>query len=294
MKCFYHSTDLDGICSGAIIKYVHPECKMFGINYGQVFPIDEIQKEETVYMVDFGLQPISELISLDTYIKNINGKFVWIDHHKSAIDDAKAQNFDPIGLRRVGDAACELVWEYMVNEKENRTIEISRTVPTGVKLLGRYDVWDLTFNENVSTFQYGMQSENAIVDSELWKLIFMNDHETIERLCNNGKVIQGFQKIKDAQYVGFYSFGTTLNGLRAIAVNRGNTGSTIFNSVWDEDKYDLMITFVKIPSGKWTVSLYSTKKHIDCGAIAKSFGGGGHVGAAGFQIDTLPFKMKGE
>jgi nanoRNase/pAp phosphatase (c-di-AMP/oligoRNAs hydrolase) len=41
------------------------------------------------------------------------------------------------------------------------------------------------------------------------------------------------------------------------------------------------------------VSLYSTRDDIDCGAIAKTYGGGGHKGAAGFQCDTLPFPIGG-
>jgi len=40
----------------------------------------------------------------------------------------------------------------------------------------------------------------------------------------------------------------------------------------------------------WNATLYSTKPDVDCEAIAKSFGGGGHKGAARFQCDELPFE----
>ena len=52
MKCFYHSSDLDGHCSGAIVKARFPECEMIGINYGQPFPWGDIEEGEIVYMVD--------------------------------------------------------------------------------------------------------------------------------------------------------------------------------------------------------------------------------------------------
>lgn len=39
----------------------------------------------------------------------------------------------------------------------------------------------------------------------------------------------------------------------------------------------------------WRVSLYSTKPEVDCGAIAKLLGGGGHRGAAGFICEKLPW-----
>ena len=57
------------------------------------------------------------------------------------------------------------------------------------------------------------------------------------------------------------------------------------------EPYDLMITFVRRKDKLWNVSLYSTKEDVDCGAICKSFGGGGHKGAAGFQVKELPFEI---
>jgi hypothetical protein len=57
------------------------------------------------------------------------------------------------------------------------------------------------------------------------------------------------------------------------------------------EPYDIMITFCRSPDKMWNVSLYSTKPEIDCGAIAKSFGGGGHRGASGFQCKELPFEI---
>ena len=38
MKCFYHSADLDGQCSGAIVKLARPDCELVGIDYGDPFP----------------------------------------------------------------------------------------------------------------------------------------------------------------------------------------------------------------------------------------------------------------
>lgn len=42
---FYHSADLDGFCSGAIIKYSFPECELIPINYGDTFPWEIIHKK---------------------------------------------------------------------------------------------------------------------------------------------------------------------------------------------------------------------------------------------------------
>ena len=76
MKCFYHSADLDGHCSGAIVKHKYPECELIGINYGDEFPWDDLDIDDPIYMVDFSLQPFDQMIKLG---KHFN--LIWIDHH---------------------------------------------------------------------------------------------------------------------------------------------------------------------------------------------------------------------
>ena len=78
--------------------------------------------------------------------------------------------------------------------------------------------------------------------------------------------------------------------LRCICLNTPLFSSQSFDSVYDPEKHDLMVPFAELANGKWKVSLYSTKPEIDCGAICKTFGGGGHKGAAGFICDKLPWE----
>jgi nanoRNase/pAp phosphatase (c-di-AMP/oligoRNAs hydrolase) len=76
---------------------------------------------------------------------------------------------------------------------------------------------------------------------------------------------------------------------RVLACNRMFTGSKLFNSQWDSDKYDIMMVF-GWKKDKWVVSLYSDKEDVNVGLSAYKYGGGGHRKAAGFQCDVLPFK----
>ena len=85
MICFYHRADLDGRCSGAIVKAHFPECRMIGMDYGEEMPWTEIYPNEEVYLVDFSLQPFEKMIRLQKL-----AQLIWIDHHKSAIADAEA------------------------------------------------------------------------------------------------------------------------------------------------------------------------------------------------------------
>lgn len=286
MKCFYHSADLDGHCSGAIVKYRYPECELFGINYGQDFPWEKIGKNEKVFMVDFALQPFSNMVKLNSICK-----LVWIDHHKTAIDSAIETGVDFAGVRIEGQAGCELTWDYVCGTSR----------PWVVTLLGRYDVWDHD-NPDTLAFQYGMRLRDTWPEKNMpmWARLF-NERDDL-KIVKEGRTILIYEEQTNSKFCKAYSFATVMPCypgtfddippmLRAICVNRGFTNSKVFDSVWNPTEYDIMITFCRLPlpKRKWTVSLYSDKPEIDCGAIAKNFGGGGHKGAAGFQCDELPF-----
>ncbi len=278
MKTFYHSADLDGRCSGALVKLAYPECKLFGINYGEVFPWKEIISNETVFMVDFSLQPFSEMIKLASKCN-----LVWIDHHKSAIDEAFKVDFfakDVVQLLEIGTGACVLTYRYLFS---------SQPLPTFVKLLGEYDVWDHS-DPRTLPFQYGMRLLDTKPDNDtLWKSLF--DVETVQRIVEDGNIVLKYIIQHYENYAKTCAFETEINGLKCLAINRMLANSQLFESIWDNHKYDVMIAF-GWRNGKWTVFLYTDKEGIDVSQIAKSHNGGGHKQAAGFQCAELPFELK--
>ena len=276
MKCFFHSADLDGKCSGAIVKEVHPECELIGINYGQLFPWDTILSDELVYMVDFSLQPFSDTIRL----KESCGALVWIDHHKSAIEERNAAGVSFNGMQVVGKAGCELVWECLVGSD----------MPRAVFLLGRYDVWDWMNHPGAMEFQKGVwQFDTDPNNSEFWHRLFIDD-ELVDEITHSGALLLAAQKKDNESYLRSCSFETELDGLRVLAVNKGLTNSTVFDSGYDPEKHDAMLSFCWYRD-KWKVSLYAEKPEVDVSVICKARGGGGHKGASGFQCDVLPFSL---
>jgi len=287
MKCFFHSSDLDGHCSGAIIKYKFPECEMIPIDYGDKFPWTTIQPFETIYMVDFSLQPFEKMFMLN----NLTPNLIWIDHHKSAIEAHKDWNctyseyLSIQGVGKVGIGACQLVWEYLFP---------NTPVPKFVKLLAEYDVWNHS-NPDTLPFQYGMRlrETNPATDEgmQIWHRLFAASFFEQDKIIEDGKIVLKYQEQIDKKYCERFAFETEFEGLKAIAVNKGLANSNTFKSIKGIDKYDIIITFCMISPGKgWTVSLYTTKPDVDVSMIAKKYGGGGHKQAAGFVTDKLPFK----
>ncbi len=265
MKCFYHSADLDGHCSGAVVKYRYPDCEMFGINYGDDFPYDKIFPGETVFMVDFAIQPYSDMTKLDNLI--------WIDHHVTAIQDC---NPDIPGVRRVGTGACQLVWEFLYP---------GTPIPETVRLLAEYDVWDHSDMKTLP-FQYGFRMfDDTLPDNQsLWKQFFL--FNGIGEVLGTGRAILKYEQSQNKKLCKSFVFQTEFEGYNAVCINRGFTNSKVFDSL---PETDLMITFCRTPYKIWAVSLYS--KTVDCGAIAQKYGGGGHKGAAGFQCEEIPFEI---
>ena len=278
MKCFYHSADLDGHCSGAIVKFFRPEAECIGINYGDPFPWDRIEPNEEVWMVDFTLQPFSDMERLNALCN-----LTWIDHHKTAIAEAKDRNFKASGGEdwcSTTYAGCELAWF--------KCHGFNGDLPKSVFFLGRYDIWKHGDHPGALDFQYGMrfQENTRPENQEFWKYIF-SDHRT-EELINLGRTLRIYEERRNIKVCSASAFDVIFDGLRCIAVNETMGNSLTFASVWDPEKYDAMLCFYWKRT-QWTVSLFSDKPDVDVSGVCKARGGGGHTGASGFQCSTLPF-----
>ena len=175
--CIYHSIDLDGWMSAAIVKhwfiennkehYIFDVNQMkpikdtgevksknildfIGYNYGQ--PIPDLSEYDKVIMCDISF-PKNHMESLQYKLGN---NFIWIDHHISAINDNKIFIKDTDeevilykGLRDTNFAACELTWKHFFP---------GELMPEIVRLLGRYDCFghkNTDEETKVLEFQYG-------------------------------------------------------------------------------------------------------------------------------------------
>lgn len=279
LHIFYHSADLDGMCSGAIVKYwadkTGRESHLHGINYGDEFPWNEVHPNDEVIMTDFSLQPWSDMKRLAALYH-----VTWIDHHKSAIEEHSKGDY-PLFSRWILDteyAACELTWMEYFGQK----------LPLAVFWLGRYDIWKHQEHEGCLEFQYGMRLYDTQPENQaFWKALFTEPNKA-NTIRDQGTLLLAYETEQNKKFASAYSFECELDGLRCIAVNKGFTNSLVFQSVYDPSRHDAMLSFA-YRGGKWTVSLYSDKESVDCSVICKARGGGGHKGAAGFQCDVLPF-----
>lgn len=310
----YHSKDMDGYCSGAIMKLRYPDITLIGFNYGEniweAMSNAKIQmskgEEYEVIMADVSL-PRDDMFKLAEWCGN---RFTWIDHHKSAIEEfcisppsrrinVCSPNNPDVFIKiyvEVGRAACELCWDYfMANSYEKN--KFYEDIPEVVKYLGMYDTWrneDKEYWDNmIMPFQYGMRLICTGVNDFPMNLLKRSEvFDPLRGLCetsrkcaeirHDGRTVLKYQKQQNIRACRS-AFEVEFEGLRAICLNNGGANSQLFESVWDEEKYDIMMPFVF--NGKyWVFSIYTTKPDIDCSELAKRYGGGGHKQAAKFQV----------
>ena len=239
MICFYHSADLDGLCSAAIVKGWNPDAKLHPINYGEMFPWQLIRQSEDVFMVDFCLQPFTAMMTLNGMCQKYGNNFHWIDHHKTSIENAKKNEFMTTGnqILETGSAACELTWEYLYPAID---------IPRGVWLLGRYDVWDLDADEYIYPFQMGMRSMDIDPESPVWESIFSDCMDIMDDVCRDGETIVNYQTKTNKKICKATSYPTEFEGLKCIASNNPLCNSQTFESVWDPEEYDAMLDCIPL------------------------------------------------
>ena len=276
MKCFYHR-DLDGKCAAAIVLHSEPECQLIPVDYRAKIPVENVEKDEEVVIVDFSFPVEEDWKRLLQRTEDV----VWIDHHETAIRKSEALKIDHLpGLRRVGESGCLLTWKWFRQENQ---------VPKAIELINRWDLWTHHDDPEVVHFVFGLKVQSTHPSSGLWETLFRSD-EAIAAIQSEGRIIEAYERKRDRGYLHAFGFEAEFEGYRCLACNLGLGSSKLFESRKDRG-YDIFISFV-YDGGTYSVFLFSEKVKVN--DLAEKYGGGGHAGAAGFTCADLPFSRVGK
>lgn len=292
MKCFYHA-DNDGKCAAYWVYKDAVNKDNYGrefieINYGIPFPIKTIKPDEEIYIVDYSIE-VEEMRKLLQITRNV----IWIDHHKSAIE--KYNDFEtPIeGIRYDGVAGCMLTYCYLnhmtykgTGNKKSFDLSMTELAPEFTKLIADWDVWTFKYGDRTREFNMGFELYDKDPSSESWSMM-EQDSSVVDDIVEKGKLLIQYRDVWASEYCKSKGYEINFEGYKCFAMNLGSCNSEYFKSIADD--YDILIPYYY--NGKvWMYSLYSEK--VDVSEIAKKYGGGGHKGASGFQIDK--FILKGD
>lgn len=278
--CYYHSGDWDGICSAVVVKRAIPDAELIPINYGEdynekVFSV--VTKNDVVVVVDFNLKPIKKMVKLDRQCKSL----IWIDHHIDMITDSETIQFQPLGLRIDGTAACVLAWKYFFGDEP---------VPVGIDLIGKFDVHQYE-DSRVIPFQFGLKFNELSPYIPVWEKILNNEEKVVDTLISEGIILEKYEKKEHVKRAKECGFEVDFGDYKAFAVN-GYVNIDNLGDSFNSEKYHFLLTFVRL-SGWWRYRLSTRRPDVNVGEICRRFGGGGHKSIAGFEMkdDSLAYKI---
>lgn len=288
MKCFYHN-DLDGRCAGAIVaQYTNNYNKedFFEVDYVMELPLDKVHNEEDIWFVDYSFKE-NTLWVLDKLINEKMCRVFWIDHHTLSINLENNNKFAKSiwGIRQDGISGAALTYMYCYNKK-------FEDIPYYIKLVSDYDCWQYKYEPDTTYFKIGIEANDFDALDTIWKGLFnedlfnFTDTNFINEILEIGKVIKNYIDSDNTYYREHFSYESEIDGHKCMVVNK-KTNSWVFGEKYNE--YPLVIVWV-FDGSKFTYSIFSSNKDIDCSKIAESYGGGGHKGAAGFSSEELLFK----
>lgn len=278
MIIIYHSKDNDGIASGAICKLKYPNATLLGWDYIDEIPNLQQFYDEDVIMIDvtFPIETTLELARVS--------RLTIIDHHisfKNQIDQLSEVPFKFIYESGIG--ACEIGWKYLFPHKK---------IPFSILLIGKYDTWrdygTTQWNDLILPFKYGLLT--MVNHPDNFPKILLNDDRgdlLIPDILNKGGAIVVYEKMMNETHTKSNSFERVVyDNLNGLCLNQHFFSSETMVSKYNENIHDILVGFT-YTGNKWSVSLRSTKPEVDVSIIAKQRGGGGHKGAAGFEVDTF-------
>lgn len=283
--CIFHSIDQDGYTSAAIVKSRYPDAKLIGFNYGQSIPV--ISANHIVVICD-----ISFPMDIMQQIADTSERLIWIDHHKSAIDNYNNWLNNPeyngynwfTHLTKTGElrAACELTWEYFYGKQY---------IPPAILLLGMYDSFRHKGTPDENRVHYFQNTANERVDSPEKAMVYLTmQPEEVEQWIKNGEQIQ---QVKNVEAKEKYKLGKAVivDGHKFIMFNTDRFNPINYGINYHKDGYDGSGSYYKDPTdGIIRVSLYNDNGKVDCSVICKKLGGGGHKGSGGFQVNEKQLK----
>lgn len=282
----YHRIDCDGLCSYAVLykaltakPSIYPNTVITGIGYNHGDALPDLSGYDIVYVADIAL-PIDVMKRL-----NEEGRLIWIDHHVTSMEDAKANGYYLApGIRTIGKGACELCWEFMFASEP----------PLFVKYLSAYDVFDkkrFDFENAVLPFQYGVRNRLQL-DPEAFVNAMAEDYE---KFIAEGRVILNYIRQQGYRAAKNYGFAITLAGkVPALCILTDQSGSIPYQEAAKEAGCKVIVCVNRLNDKRYKVSCYAAEgaAPIHLGDYLKDmYGGGGHANAAGAVIGTQDFRM---
>ena len=313
----YHLEDNDGCCSAAIFKYYLvnnlnvPESNigLFPATYVILDTViannfSEFAGYDVLIMTDISFNNFTAMEMVYDMFGKAN--FTWIDHHAPIIKTSIEKKYDTLinGIRDTSRSAILNAYKYCFDNLD--IMYNAGKAPIILRYLSAWDSWstsrenlDFEKTRNINTgftsesqlsvdYWYKIMSPILFSDPDSTKIAkFLDDMEERGRKINEVTDKKNEELVKNCGIGGF-----TVDGKRSCIMlfTSGTTNSLMFKTV--RGIYDNAVCFKTTSTGNIIISMYNVIDTHDfhCGEyLHKTYGGGGHEGAAGATISFETF-----
>lgn len=273
----YHAGCWDGFCAAWLFQKQFPQAEFHPAHHGSNPPD---VKGAKVYILDFCY---SEDVMRD--ILRDCRTLVVLDHHKTsaAAMETLRKEADPKSMFvfDMEKSGARLAWEWLIDAfgdvKESTFFGYRKT---SSNLLVDYTEdrdlwrWQLTHSR-----EYNAWLRSFPLDFKVWDSLYLDYSFT--KSCEQGEaILRRDQQIVDSHVRNAVEM--EICGHKVLVVNASTLVSEIAGKLAEGRPFGA-VYFDRIKDGKRQFSLRSDKNGLDVSEIAKSFGGGGHQHAAGFE-----------
>lgn len=138
-------------------------------------------------------------------------------------------------------------------------------------------------------FEYAFQSLGVNRPTDATWDSLLDGSMNIASMVEKGEAVLSWIRTRNIRLSHSMAFDSEYMGYKCICANMPQGYSEFFDSVEDIKNYDFMCNFFMNKRGTWNLSFYTSKDNVDVSKIAATFGGGGHVRAAGAsKLRKLP------
>lgn len=242
-----------------------------------------ITKETELYILDFSFDR-----DIMTYLFKVAGKFVWLDHHKTAFDmwmTTQRPRYVLFELHRTiildeSRSGALIAWSYFNKDQP---------VPVFINFIDDYDRWQFNL-ENTRPFNKGIWAA-APWTFEQWSA-YAQYPRSLETLIGNGRSIlaahnQHVESVVKKSARNCCIILTSDNTDHVYPGMLANCPPHLTSDVGHElavksKTYGLCWTMSQ--TGHRAQCSLRSNDGYDVSTLAKHFGGGGHASAAGFEV----------
>jgi uncharacterized protein len=272
----YHANCPDGFCAAWLAHWAFPDAEFVPAHYGDE-PPDVAGKR--VLIADFSYK---RPVMLD--LLGRAGHVTVLDHHRTA--EAELAGIGSEGPPRKAETIVfdmdksggRLTWEWMVREAAHHTIGLAESYADNPP-------WLVDYTEDRDLWRWALPESRAVNaalssyprDFATWDRLAARGHGP---LIDEGRAILRYQETVVAQHVA-NAVEIDLAGHRVLAVNATTLFSEIAGTLAEDRPFG--VAYFDRADGRRQFSLRSRDGGIDVSEVARRFGGGGHMQAAGFE-----------